>query len=429
MKYAAMPRITPCLLILLLAGCAGDRPPVDITQTTATTQDGAVRSAPLTPEQVASGLDDLTVRIRDRINQVSDRIDEGASNDVRRRTLRFRMRASEVAWRAVQNPNHIAGLIELWLWMAAVDEFTKTPQLREAIGEQRVPALQELGNQLRSNVESFARKALPAKGFDSLQADIAKATANGDLLSASPQREQAIIGDLLEVTRLQNVLGLALSPFEALRGIGTGADSMAAMTVTANRAVDLMERYPEIIAWNLRLAVIDMEEQDTAREARAALQQALKEVDELPTRLRTEITALLQSTGQVQDQSQQTLREIASAAQALNTLNSGVQQTIAQIGTQWPTNPDKPKVEQEPGHPFDIREYTEAVKAAEATLREARSAIEVAGEKGLPAAQVAAATFEAAADRVLWRIAGLLAFAAALAAGLITLHHRLKRRP
>lgn len=426
MKYPTMPRLVPILVCILLAGCAGDRSGVAVTETTAT--NGAVNAAPLTPEQVASGLDDLTIRIRERINQTSDSIDAGASNDVRRRTLRFRMRASEVAWRAVQNPNHLAGMIELWLWMAAVDEYAKTDQIRTAIGAERAVVVQELGSQLHQNVESFARRALPPQGFASLKTEIAKAAANGDLLSASPQREQAIIGDLLEVTRLQNVLGLALSPFEALRGIGSGADSVAAMTVTANRAVDLMERYPEIIAWNLRLAVIDMEEQDTAREARAALQLAMKLVDELPARLRSEIAILLQSTGQMQEQSQQTLREVSGAAQALTALNTGVQQTIAQIGTQWPGDRDKPKVEETPGRPFDIREYTEAVKAAESTLREARSAIELAGDKGLPAAQAAAATFEAAADRVLWRIAALLAFAAALAAGLITLHHRLKRR-
>lgn len=429
MKYAAMPRLVPILFCAFLAGCAGDRADVAVTETTAQAQEGTANTTPLNPEQVASGLDDLSVRIRERINQAADSIDTGASNDVRRRTLRFRMRASEVAWRAVQNPNHLAGLIELWLWMAAVDEYAKTEHVRKMIGDERIGVLQELGSQLHQNVESFARRALPPKGFDSIKADITKATANGDLLTASPQREQAIIGDLLEVTRLQGVLGLALSPFEALRGIGSGADSVAAMTVTADRAVDLMERYPEIIAWNVRLAVIDIEEQDTAREARAALQQALKLVDDLPTRLRSEVTALLESTAPLQKDAQQTLREVADAANALNGLNTGVQATIAQIGKQWPSDPDRPKADEPPGRPFDIREYTEAVKAAEGTLREARSAIEMAGEKGLPAAKAAADIFEAAADRVLWRIAALLAFAAALVAGLITLHHRLKRRP
>jgi len=420
-----MPRTILLLTLVLLGACSGDRQTVAITGTSANTTVSA-KAAPLTPEQVASGLDDLTFRIRERINLASDRIDMGADNTIRRRTLRFRMRASEVAWRAVQNPNHLAGLIELWLWMTAVDEFTKTAQQKDLLGE-RIGVLRELGSNMHADVETFARQALPAKGFDNLKERIDKAAANGELLSASPQREKAIVGDLLEMTQLQNVLGLALSPFEALRGIGSGADSMAAMTVTANRAVDLMARYPELIAWNLRLAVIDIEEQDTTRETRAALKQLLQMIDNLPTRLRTEATALLESSSPVQQQSQQTLREIATTAEALNKLNSGVQQTLAAIDRlSPPSDPAKPT--KEPGRPFDIREYTTAIEASAKTLQQAQVAIETAADKGLPAADAAAARFEAAADRVLWKLGALIVFTALLSAGLLVLFHRLKRQ-
>ncbi len=413
----------PILLVALglLCACSDGR---QVTLVGTTQEAGSSKSASLTPEQLATGLDDLTLRIRERINNVSDRIDEGASNDIRRRTLRFRMRASEVAWRSVQNPNHLAGLVELWLWMASVDEYAKTPRVREAIGE-RVTLLQETASQVHADVEAFARRALPGKGFASIKADIDKASANGDLLSATPQREQAIIGDLLEVTRLQNVLGLALSPFEALR---SGGDAAASLSVTANRAVDLMERYPEIIAWNLRLAVIDMEEQDSAREARAALQQSLKLIEEMPARIRAEIQTILTSSDPTLKEAQATLRDLTAATAALTSLSGSLQQTAAAVHSLYP-EPDPPGTPPKPaGRPFDIREYTDAVEAAATTLKEARLAIETATSKGVPAAEAAAARFEAAADRVLWRVGGLLAFAALLAAGVLILHHRLRRK-
>ncbi len=417
-----MPRLAMLLLLLVFSACSGDRTGVDVKGTT--TQAGSAKDGPLTPEQVATGLDDLTLRIRERINSVSDLVDEGASNDIRRRTLRFRMRASEVAWRAVQNPNHLAGMIELWLWMAAVDEFARTEQVRMNLGD-RVTILQTMAAQLRENVESFARKALPPKGFEAIKADIAKAAANGELLSATPQREQAIIGSLLEVTRLQDVLGLALSPFEALR---SGGDSMASMSVTANRAVDLLERYPEIIAWNLRLAVIDTEEQDTAREAREALQRTITLAEELPAKLRAEVQTILASSDPALKEAQVTLRELSAASTALTSLSGSLQQTIAAVHGLLP-EPDPPGTPAKPAaRPFDIREYTAAVEAAAATFKEARSAIETATTKGVPAAEAAAARLEAAADRVLWRIGGLLALAALLAAGVLVLHHRLRRR-
>ncbi len=431
MKSASMPRRSSFLgcfalvVLALLAGCADRRNAVAVNATTGAAPTKA-NGTPLTPEQVAKGLDDLTTRIRERVNQASDRMDEGASNTIRRRTLRFRMRTSEVAWRAVQNPNHLAGLVELWLWMSVVDEFAKRPQLAEMLGGERVKVLQELGGHLHADVEAFARQALPAKGFASIKASIDQAAANGELLTASPQREQAIIGDLLEVTRLQTVLGYALSPFEALRGVGSGSDSLAAMTVTANRAVDLMARYPEIVAWNLRLAVIDIEEQDAARETRAALQQALKLIETMPARIRAETATLLEATGPAQEQAQKTLREVTAATEALVKLNAGLQPTLAAIERLSPP-PDPKAPPKEPGRPFDIREYTAAIEAATVATREARQAIEAAADKGAPVLAATATRFEAATDRLFWRIAGLIALAAALAAGLIVLWHRLKR--
>ncbi len=417
MKCHAM-RAIILLALGLLCGCSDGRQVTLVGTTQETT------SAPLTPEQLATGLDDLTLRIRERINSVSDRIDDGASNDIRRRTLRFRLRASEVAWRSVQNPNHLAGLVELWLWMASVDEYAKTPRVREAIGE-RVALLQQTAGEVHADVAGFARRALPEKGYASLKADIDRASANGDLLSATPQREQAIIGDLLEVTRLQNVLGLALSPFEALR---SGGDSMAKMAVTADRAVDLMERYPEIIAWNLRLAVIDIEEQDAAREARAALQRSLTLIEEMPARVRAEIQTILASSDPALVEAQATLRELNAASTGLTALMDSAKLTIAAVRSLYP-EPDPPGTPPKPaGRPFDIREYTAAVEAAATTLREARSAIDTATSKGVPAAEAAAARFEAAADRVLWRVGGLVAFAGLLAAGILVLHHRLRRQ-
>lgn len=424
MKSGTM-RLPLLLLLTLLCACSGDREQIALTQTTGPEAESGKKEAPLTPEQVASGLDDLSLRIRERINNLADRIDVGASNDIRRRTLRFRMRTSEVAWRAVQNPNHLAGLVELWLWMAAVDEYAKTPQVREAVGAERIELIQAMASQVHANVEGFARRALPAKGFASIKVDIAKASANGDLVSATPQREQAIIGDLLEVTRLQNVLGLALSPFEALR---SGGDAAASLSVTADRAVDLMERYPELIAWNLRLAVIDMEEQDSAREARAALQRSLQLIEEMPARIRAEVQTILASSDPALKEAQATLRELTATATALTALTDSAKQTIAAVRTLYP-EPDPPGTPpKEPGRPFDIREYTTAIEAAATTLQEARSAIDSATTKGLPAAEIAAARLEEAADRLLWRIGGLLAFAALLAAGVLALHHRLRRR-
>lgn len=420
-----MARALVLVPLLLLCACAGGRQQVAVTGTTARSPAAAQQ---LTPQQIADGLDDLAVRVRERVNGTADRIDEGGDNALRRRTLRFRMRASEVVWRAQQNPNKLAGMVELWFWMAVVDRFARSDRALAQYGEAKVASLRRLGRSLREDIEAFARQALPERGFEAMRTRIDEAASNGEVLTATAQQEQEIIGDLLEATKLQAVLGIALSPFEALRGIGSGADSIASLVLTADRAVDLLARYPEMIAWNLRLAVIDMEEQDTAREAREALQQTVRLAERLPAAVAAEAQAVLAASGPALQQAQDTLREATEAAAALTALSASLRQTVAAVQELLPAPGPAGAPAAEPGRPFDIREYAAAIQAAEGALREARGAIAAAAEQGPPAADAAAARLEAAADRILLRVAALLAFAAALAAGLVVLHRRLGRR-
>jgi hypothetical protein len=412
----------PCrllaLLLVLAAGCGGrvdgPRPPG-----TAETSSSAP-ATPLTSKELDEQINALCVSLRARIVATSDAIDVGASNAVRRRTLQFRLRGAEMVWRAQHNPNRISGLVELWFWMAAVEGFARSDATIAALGE-RAATLHEVGTSLRGEVEVLARRAMPASAFARLNERISRAAASGEAFTADAERERAIIGDLLEASYLESVVGFALSPFTALRGIGSGADAMAALATTASRAVDAFERTPEVLLWNARLAVIEMEEQDTAREARAALQRALTLVEALPTRLREESAQLIATLGSQQEPAQRTLHELSAAAQALTALNESLQRTFAALA------PRPGTAAAEPGRPFDIREYTAALEAARAATAAATAMIETAGERAVPAADAAIARLEAASDRLLWRLLALLTAAALLAAGLIVLHRRLRR--
>lgn len=118
------------------------------------------------------------------------------------------------------------------------------------------------------------------------------------------------------------------------------------------------------------------------------------------------------------------LKDVKAAGESLTALSGSLQQTVAAVQALVPP----PKADATPGRPFDIREYTQAIEAAEATLREARGALTAAKEQGLPAAEAAATRLEAAADRILLKVAGLIAFAAVLLAGILVLRHRLGQK-
>lgn len=412
---------TRCLIAALLVcgGCASK----DEIRVTGTASPSEQR---LQPNEIAQAFDRLADRVRNQIAQVCDSIDDtpGMTNLEKRITLSWRLRTVDATLRAKSRTNSVVGLLDLWFYTLSIEAYltnNENAKLRSA----QFPQALEVAHRLRVDAETLVARVVPEKQFPALREQMVTAAGKGELMTTSNEQQQAILGKVLDSTMLEGVFSIVLSPFDLMKGVGTGGDAMAQLVVSANRAIDLAEVYPQLLAWQMRMAVVETEEQDTARTVREELRRVGKTVEEMPTRLRSEMSALLEQTQPAQVTAQATLRELAAASAALEkaaTATSGVVKDIQVLAK--PAGPPDPNA-----RPFDIREYTAALQAAEATAKEARAVLEsAAAPQSKAALDAAVQRVEAAGDRLLWRATWLLGGATAAGAGLILLNHRLRRR-
>lgn len=445
-----MRRAAALLLLLPLAACQRATAPVDAAQAAP----AAHKAAAPGPVQLAAALDAHLERIQARLGEaVEAAVRNDPSNPVRRAGLRLRIRTAEQCLQAAQRPNHLFGLVQVWYGCAVLA--AHLAQEPSPLGAQRGP-LHVLATELCQESETLAGRFLPGAQVDRLRAEIAGAAGSGELFAAaSPERAQAI-ERFLNAARLEGVLGMALAPFEALGAVGKGADAMAALVLSADRATALAARYPQLVAWHLELAVLEIQEQDALRAARADLR-SLAETGrglgetarELPRRLREEAQALLAAGPGLAGEARGVLERAEAAARAV----AGAVEALDRYRAHLVEAPARPGREPEP---FRIAEWEAALRALEGAAaafraavseldragpglaRQAASAAAVAGAEGERLLRLARdeaeqlrcqarGDAEAVVDRAALRVAQVAAMAAALVGGLLLLARFIRR--
>ena len=432
------------LFIGLGSGC-GTRNDVQVTASDSTTK-------PIAPSEVAQALEALANHILTKVGSVADRMDEmpGADNRSKGRTLDWRLRTAEATLRARTRNNSVIGLFDLWFYTISMEAFvTKGAGADPALpGHDLMVAT---AHALRADTEKMVARVVPPKRFPALRDQMVAAAGSGELLVTSSEQEQDILGQVLDATHLESVISIALSPFDALKGIGSGGDALGQLVVAANRAIDIAEVYPQLISWQVRKATISIDQQDTMQLVRTEILRIDATLDALPDRLRSTAIDLLNQTGPAQQDARLTLTDITTAAAALERAAIATDAAVRDIQV-LTHSPDATAAAATgaAAHPFDIREYTEALQAAEATAKETRATLQTASD---PASRAllddavahsrkiiddavqqsqtvlddAVRRSQAALDRMLFLSYGLILCASLTGAGLIILHHRMKK--
>lgn len=367
-----------CLAIMALAGCGEATRHAEPTASKP-----AATAPPIAPEEVANALDSLAEQVQLRTNLAAAAIEQGSpTNDTRRQTLRWRLRTAEVCRKARYRDNAMAGLIELWYWMAAAERHLTAGKGKDRFGAQQTIAVEAVRH-LRTTTEQMVQRAVPKDKFPELRTRIEATTEQGDAFLAGDNSHANPLGGLLEVTKLEGVLNLALSPFDAFGGVKSGGDAMARLAITADRAVDVLAEYPQILDWQLQAAAIELQGQDSAqtllseiKRTNTSIEAAVALMKTMPAQVRQEGVALLDQSRPAQADVRETLKALTEAATALEHLNSGIDRFVGRFDK--PEDPSKPA--EPPGRPFDIREYTEALNTAAVTARDLQQTL-VATEK------------------------------------------------
>ncbi|MFM2092135.1 MAG: hypothetical protein RLZZ127_2624 [Planctomycetota bacterium] len=428
-----MIRIRACVVagaILLAPGC-GDRPAGPAPSVDGPTQ------ATLPPAEVGRIFAVTLRQVLDQVDEAADRIDAlDPRNPIRRTTLSLRIRAAEVCLQADRRQNRMMGVLELWFWVAAME---RAVAVGDSFGAGQ-PVAASMAAAVQAQVSDLARRGLGTQRWGMFRRQIDEALDAGVRWQANDPAHEAIVARLFEQSRLEAVLAIPLSPFSALAGVGKGGDALADLAVVGGQAVSLAERYPELLSWNLRSMLLDLEDHDGVADVRrqidrvAAVAETLaRTADAMPTRLREETETLLERSRVPQEDLRATLLRAEAAARELRALADGVQGIMA-LGRDMAASASA--AERSPGRPFDVREYGSALAQAATTAAELRLLISEA--KTLVAAPdataatalgvglgAASAEARAVVDHAALRLAQVLA---ATLAGILVVGLILRRR-
>jgi len=208
---------------------------------------------------------------------------------------------------------------------------------------------------LESQLEELARK-YPIRGRD-----------------FSTQRNAQIAITELDSgsTGLGWVLGIPMSPFRALEGVGSTGVALLEINRTALEVAAIIDELPRQNRWQLELLLYDIEERDTMIAGLAAFEQmaasadrASLAIDRLPDALRA---ALEDSTGAIAE-----INQVLLNARELMVPLSATVDEVGQITARIAELQADDGEAATPGRPFDIREYETALHEAGSTATELR---------------------------------------------------------
>lgn len=380
------PRYILILIVVgLLVGCSNE--PRTSTPSSGSGSAPATPAAPpkptaarIEPTEVAAALVSLSNQMQQQVQMAADEIELlMPGNDTRRRTLRWRIRMAEVCTQARWSDNALTGVIELWFWTLATERHFTIGDGKTYFAEHQDKILARVRG-LITTAEKLVIRCVPPEKFTALKARVVAVVESGDAFVVGNGGSGNPLGGLLEVSGLESLISMSLSPFSAFEGVKSGGDAATHLAIVADRAVGLIADYPRLIDWHLQTAMLEMQSQDgiagllrEVHQANATATELLTTIRAMPAQVRAETVTLLDQTRAAQGDVRETLASTTKAAEALEKLTTAIDAMLARVMP--PPGAAAPASEGPPGRPFDIREYTAALEATTVAARDLRATL------------------------------------------------------
>ena len=410
---------------LLMSSCGGPRESVVSTTSTSTQQ--------LTPQALQQAVKAYGDRLLVRVATSCDQIDLAIPNPtIYRKTLTWRLRTAQMCFRAQHESNALVALMQLWYFVSATNVRANSKEA-EALLVAHVSLATSMTADMQQQAEGLAQRSLPADAFARVKSDIEKSSSNGTIFSATSVTDEAVFDQLLSTSRLEKLIAIPLSPFDPFSGVNQGAQAVTSLSVTADRAVDLAEIYPQVIEWRLRLVALDIQELESVQSIVTNLNELTTLAKTLPVQMREQAGILLEQSGPMQVEAQRTLAGVRDAGTALQGAMTSTQAAITSLDTfvaslTPPADPHaKPVDPTTAPPPFKITDYTAALNALDSATKELHATLTDlqqpafsgrVAELTTTAVDHAQAAANTTIDHLSWRIGQLIAFAALCAAAL-----------
>ena len=235
-----------CLVATILAsvGC-GDNREAD-TPAKPQAVIAKVDAVTMPPGALAEALSGYLDRLVNQVDRAGrDIIALDNSNESKRRVLRWRMLTEGTVLSAIRHKNSMLALVETWAWVISMERYFTQGAGKEAFNAQQDIAI-TTSSKLKISGEQLVVAVMGTKKMEKLREEIQTAVGNGEQFTATTQDRSSLMNQVFSATKMESVWGIAMSPFDALSGVGKGSDAMADLVKTSDRAVTLAERYPRL---------------------------------------------------------------------------------------------------------------------------------------------------------------------------------------
>jgi hypothetical protein len=319
-----------CVLLLLLfvmaAGCSS-------------TQVRKTSSGQITKEELRDQLSGFISYFKSTMNAAADEIEQksGSKKD-QMISLQMRAKVLQGLYTMSQQDDAVVAFIDTWAFCSRFRIYLEDGDGANLFGVNHTIAM-DAAKRIESQIADIGRLFLSEKDFQISQKNISefaranpiKANFTNVVAYASPAT-----GD--KQNPFAQIIGIPMVPFRGIEGVERTASAIGKFTDTADRFSGVVADLPESSRWQLLLFMYELGESEMAKSlvsSTATLSDSSKRLadssDQLPQRLREELSLFVNEIDQKQANLQATLVQADKTAAAVSAALGGVKEAAGSI--------------------------------------------------------------------------------------------------
>jgi len=274
-------------------------------------------------EELRSLLDEFEDSFEAEISRASDEL---AARDPSRRTrkllLLWQMRLIPMARAAENQKRPVAAFLDLWLLTMRMRQYFEEGDGRDLFGPNQFIAL-NAAKKAEQGMHDLAPRIMSTDMAAAARQRVEKLARSRPLRAEFSGGEVSVVAEAgPEDNVVRDVLSIPLVPFRALQGVDRTAQAVKDFTVVADRLTDVVQGLAADARLHLQLLLLETEDLEMVQSSLASFDrlsrstQAFAETAQaLPRELRIELTQWLNDADAKQAAAQATLKDTRSAAE------------------------------------------------------------------------------------------------------------------
>jgi hypothetical protein len=326
-KYITI--IVCVILILLPVGCGRKAQRTIGSGLTPTT-------GQITKEELGEQLDKFREYFKATLRQVANELNERVPGTrTEKMTLQMRARMVQGLNAMLSNDDSIVAFIETWALCTRFRMYLEEGEGGTMFGDAHDITLNG-SKSLEAEIQRIGNIFLKEDVFEATRKNVTEFARNNPIKGAFSN----VIVYATEVRKGQpnpfvSVLQIPMTPFRAMEGVDRTASAINQFSDTAERFSNVVAELPESSRWQLQLLLLDLEETDMTKSFLNSLTQVSesstrleKAAEQLPKRLREQLTQFVEDIDKRQANLQQTLQQAEKTSIAMNTTLEKLDKTV-----------------------------------------------------------------------------------------------------